>query len=192
MALRSVTYESFSDAELMREISSRSAVAFDELYRRYGQKLFSFFYRMLWKDKELAEDQTQELFLKVIKNAESFDESRSFSIWLYSIANNMCKNEYRKAETKQKHKPVVSDTHHPQGEKNMDLKGFGIAVERLIRGLPDEKKSLYLLRFQDQLTVPEISSIMSIPEGTVKSRIFNLLKELKGSLKQFETIHLYP
>jgi len=191
MALRSISYQNLSDEDLMPEIASGSSAAFDEVYSRYGQKLFSYFFRMLWKNKELAEDQTQELFIKLIKNAGSFEKGKNLSTWLYSIAHNMCKNEYRKAEVRAKH-AVMNKSPKTTEAKNLDLHRFKEAVHQCMNALDEEKKSLFVLRFQEQLSVPEISGIMNIPEGTVKSRLFYLLKEMKDKLRHFETVPVYP
>jgi RNA polymerase sigma-70 factor (ECF subfamily) len=192
MALRSITYQNLSDEALMPEIAEGSSSAFDELYKRYGQKLFSYFFRMLWKNKELAEDCTQELFIKLIKAAQGFEQGRSLSTWLYSIAHNMCKNEYRREEVRTKHMAMNKSSHQITEAKNLDLHRFKEAVHDCMSELDEEKKSLFVLRFQEQLSVPEISGIMNIPEGTVKSRLFYLLKDMKEKLKHFETVPVYP
>jgi RNA polymerase sigma-70 factor (ECF subfamily) len=192
MALRSTSYQNLPDEELLPLIAEGFTPAFDELYHRYGQKMFSYFFRMLWKNKELAEDSTQELFMRLIKHAKSFEPGRSVSTWLYSIAHNLCKNEYRKQEVRTKYtamnknKPVLEEARNP------DLQRFKEAVHHCTNELDEEKKSLFVLRFQEQLSVPQISGILNIPEGTVKSRLFYLLKDMKEKLKQFETLPIYP
>ncbi len=192
MALRNVSYTAYSDELLLPLIKAGSNSAFDEIYKRYSQKMFSYFFRMLWKNKELAEDCTQELFVKLVKNAGMFELERNFSTWLYSIANNMCKNEYRKKDTRLNHLAMVKNTNTTTDAVNPDLKRFKLAVHSCTNELAEEKRSLYILRFQENLSVPQISSILNIPEGTVKSRIFYLLKEMKEKLKEFETLHIYP
>lgn len=184
-------YINYTDSELMALLKVNKQDGFEELYNRYGQKLFSYFFRMLWKNKELAEDFTQELFIKIINSADSFSEEKSFSTWIYSIANNMCKNEYRKQSVRVNHSTSAPIPQTVQAV-NPDWKIFKEAVFECINGLSEDKKSLYLLRFQDNLPVQEISKILDIPEGTVKSRIFYLLKELKLKLKGFETLITYP
>jgi RNA polymerase sigma-70 factor (ECF subfamily) len=192
MALRSTSYQNLPDEELLPLVAEGFTPAFDELYHRYGQKMFSYFFRMLWKNKELAEDSTQELFMRLIKHAKSFEPGRSMSTWLYSIAHNLCKNEYRKQEVRTKYtamnknKPVLEEARNP------DLQRFKEAVHHCTNELDEEKKSLFVLRFQEQLSVPQISGILNIPEGTVKSRLFYLLKDMKEKLKQFETLPIYP
>jgi RNA polymerase sigma-70 factor (ECF subfamily) len=193
MSLRSISYQTYCDEDLLLPVADGSSAAFDELYRRYSQKMFSYFFRMLWKNKELAEDQTQELFVKIISHVKNFESGRSFSTWIYSIAHNMCKNEYRKAEIKMKHAKIRQEgAISAANGKSLDLQKFRTAVSTCIQELTEEKRSLFILRFQEQLTIPEISQVLNVPEGTIKSRLFYLLKEMKEELQEFKTIHLYP
>lgn len=191
MALTVRIYQNHTDEELLPLLKTGGHGAFEELYARYGQKMFSYFFRMLWKNRELAEDFTQDLFIKIINNAEAYIEGRSFSTWLYSIANNMCKNEYRKQEVRNTHGRLHQATTISEAV-NPDMRRFKEAVHHCTNELPEEKKALYILRFQENLSVPEISKIMNIPEGTIKSRLFYLLKEMKEKLKDFESLPIYP
>ncbi|MBK7884630.1 MAG: sigma-70 family RNA polymerase sigma factor [Chitinophagaceae bacterium] len=188
MVLQPVSYQNYTDELLVELITDGKTFAFDELYKRYGQKLFSYFFRMLWKNKELAEDCTQELFFKLIKNMEKFDKQKNFSTWMYSIANNMCKNEYRKEETRLKYQNMKPQAGIDHNKENVDMGNFKKAVSGCINELNEDKKSLFILRFNEQLSVPDISKILNIPEGTVKSRLFYLLKELKDKLAPFQNI----
>jgi RNA polymerase sigma-70 factor (ECF subfamily) len=77
-------------------------------------------------------------------------------------------------------------------EKSLDLQRFRVAVTNCISRLNEEKKSLFILRFQEHLSVPEISTILNIPEGTIKSRLFYLLKDMKDELSEFKALHIYP
>src|SRR5882762_5386667 len=121
MPLQPSSYQNYSDEMLLPEIAGGVTAAFNELYQRYGQKMFSYFFRMLWKDKDLADDQVQELFIKIISHAKDFEQDRTFSTWIYSIAHNMCKNEYRKKETRMKHASIKQEQQTAAGEKNLDL-----------------------------------------------------------------------
>jgi len=84
------------DEALMEKIRQGNQAAFTELYGRYNASLLRYFTRMLWHNRALAEDFLHDFFLKVIRHPQYFDSSRRFSTWAYSIAHNMCKNEYRK------------------------------------------------------------------------------------------------
>lgn len=191
MSAMNNTFLNETDQVLLQNIQQGNKGAFDILYARYSQRVFSYFFRMLWKNKELAEDLTQELFLKIWKHAAGFDIQKNFSTWMYSIANNMCKNEYRKAASVNKHVPTLQ-IEPSMPAVNPDIKKFREAVQECTNALTEDKKTLYLLRFQENLTVPEISQILNIPEGTIKSRIFYLLKEMKEKLQPFQHMHVYP
>jgi RNA polymerase sigma-70 factor, ECF subfamily len=177
------------DEYLMQQAATGNEQAFDELYQRYSQKLFGFFYKMLWGNKQLAEDSVQEVFLKLVRYKDNYDASKNFSTWLYTIAYNICKNEYRKYEMKKKMVVVPATSTIPSGEQLVDLKKFAGAVKKELNELDEERKTLFLLRFEEQLPVPEISRIMDIPEGTVKSRIFYLLKHMSEKLKTYQSIY---
>ena len=166
--------------------------AFTELYNRYSAKLMSFFYKMLWKDREKAEDLTQEIFTKIIQRPELFDVSKKFSTWVYSIANNMCKNEYRKHA-------VRSDVHekltfsqngiaHQKDEHDKNL--IKNELNKAINELDDKHKSVFIMKYKQHLSIKEIAEIASISEGTVKSRLFNSLKKLSGKLEYFRPENL--
>ena len=91
---------SLSDERLMEMIVRGDERAFGTLYDRYQRKMITYFSRMLWNDRERAQDFLQELFTKIARKPDSYDPSRPFSTWLYSVANNMCKNEYRREGTR--------------------------------------------------------------------------------------------
>ncbi len=84
------------DEELMQKIKQGSEAALTELYQRYSTFLLRYFTRLLWNNRAMAEDFLHDLFLKIIHNPQYFDANRKFSTWVYSVAHNMCKNEYRK------------------------------------------------------------------------------------------------
>jgi len=184
-------YHAETDEQLLQLVAQENNAAFDELYSRFGQKMFSYFFRMLWKNKELAEDCTQDLFVKIWKHAGSFDSGKQFSTWMYSMASNMCKNEYRQHEIKNSKLQLMKSSNSISAP-NPDMKRFKEAVHTSVQDLAEEKKLLYVLRFQENLSVPQISEIMSIAEGTVKSRLFYLMKEMKDKLHHFENIITYP
>lgn len=66
------------------------------MYDRYSPRMYRFFFRMLWRDAGKAEDFTQEIFLKIIEKPQLFDPERNFKTWIYTLASNLCKNEYRR------------------------------------------------------------------------------------------------
>lgn len=184
------TYEGLTDELLMKQYAGGDSGSLGEIYDRYHRRLLHYFYRMLWQDREKAEDFMQELFLKLANKPESFDTSRPFKTWIFSIAHNMCKNEYKKREI---HTRVHEDI-RLDGEpvfsgvagSSYDNEQFATALEKEINLLEEPQRSTFLLRFREELQIKEIAGIMDVSEGTVKSRIFYTLKKLSERLKAFD------
>ena len=103
MALFRKNYSTKSDEELMSLLTKGGQSAFDELYNRYSKPLLNFFFRMLNSDREKAEDLLHDLFLKIIEKPESFDGTKKFNTWFYTLASNMIKNEYRSRQIRSEH-----------------------------------------------------------------------------------------
>jgi len=181
-------YHHWTDEALMQEIANKNRRAFDVIYTRYSRPMFSFFYRMLWKNKELSNDLCQEIFTKVVLNAAQFDRSRPFKTWLYSIANNMCKNEYAKHAVRSQATMKIETATENMASSQLDLAHFKAHLHRLIQGLDEVKKQTIELRFFQELSVPEIAQTMECSEGTVKSRLFYILKEFQNELKVYKEI----
>ncbi len=168
--------------------------AFEEIYDRYASKLMSYFHRMLWKDKEKAQDFTQDLFTKIVEKPDRYNPDRPFKTWLYSVANNMCKNEYKKQEIRKtsnefeiRDDQLKSDyTDHET--QRLDSKFFNKVLFIELGKIDPAKKETFILRYMDELSIKEISQIMDCSEGTVKSRLFYTLKILSPKLKAFNPL----
>lgn len=161
--------------------------AFTVLYDRYSPRMMAYFYRMLWNDKERAADMTQDLFTKLIKHSTSFDENKKFKTWIYSIAGNMCKNEYRHEEVKTRHKQSKGDLPpSTTSPVELDHARFKEDLEERLKSLDHVKRSVFIMRFKQQLSIKEIADVMECSEGTIKSRIFYTLKELSDKLKEYD------
>lgn len=179
-----------SDEELMRCITKGDKRAFDELYKRYANALLIYFIRMLWKDREKAEDFVHDLFAKIINKPELFDTSRAFKTWVYSVANNMCKNEYKKQEIRKNTSTGLDNTYTVADQNSNVLNEvqdsiFQEAFQRCLTDLDDKHKEVFSMRHEDGLSIKEIAEILEISDGTVKSRLFYATKYLSESLKEF-------
>jgi RNA polymerase sigma factor (sigma-70 family) len=192
MALYKHPYEKEHDEELMLLIAKRDQKAFEVLYDRYSKLMFNFFHRMLWKDREKARDFTQELFTKIVQKPHLYDASRPFKTWVYSVAHNMCKNEYAKSDVRKvAHAELKREESASSGndtQKHLDRSKFMSKLKEALDELDEVKKQTFELRFTQELSIIEISEIMHVSEGTVKSRLFYILKELNKKLKVFEGI----
>lgn len=163
------------------KIGDRVQHAMDELYDRYANKMLEYFYYSLNKDREKAKDFVQDLFLKLIEKPASFDSTRKFKPWFYSIASNMCKNEYRKIGTENKYNEFLANNLRYETDQ---IKEKPFSINEAINYLKNEHKNLIILRYKFKMSIREISEILQCPEGTVRSRLFYATKELSKYLKQ--------
>jgi RNA polymerase sigma-70 factor (ECF subfamily) len=186
-------YKTLSDEDLMIAVGKGDQRAFDEIYNRYSGPLLGYFIRMLWKDREKAEDFVHDIFAKIVRKPELFDPSRKFKTWVYSVANNMCKNEYKKQEVR-KNTSSGLDEHYAVSDTNADVFGevqdrfFREEFEQSLEELDVKHSEAFKLRHIEGLSIKEIAEVLQISDGTVKSRLFYATKYLAESLKEFNPV----
>lgn len=183
-------YRKHSDEYLMKLLTEGDSNAFGEIYDRYNKPLMIYFTRMLWKDKEKARDFMHDLFTKIIDRPELYNPERPFKTWVYSVAHNMCKNEYRKQEVRNNTAPLlhenVSGNTETEKNKHMDAEEFNKALYKELDQLEEIQRTTFLMRYKMDLSIKEIAEITQSNEGTVKSRLFYTLKKLSEKLKVFD------
>lgn len=168
----------------MRRSADGCERSFSELYDRYGQRMHNYFYRMLWQDVRIAEDFTQDLFLKIIEKRAYYDPEKRFSTWIYTVAGNMVKNEYRRVSRK-KPLPEIIDILEENFSENIDNAVFANQLNKALDNLDDVQKQCFILRYQEEMSMKKIADIVGCPEGTVKSRLFYTVKKLANKLRAF-------
>jgi len=176
--------QSFTDEQLM-EIYQRNkdglgTMALDHLYNRYSKPIFLFFYFSLHNDKEKAQDFMHDLFVRIIEKKHTFNNKQIFKAWVYRIASNMCKNDFRSTKVIQKYNSHILSTSEPIISNNETERILSECISRLRQ----EQRSVIVLRFKLKLTIKEIAEIYECPEGTIKSRLFYAIKELSKTYKE--------
>lgn len=178
----------------MEGITNGDTLAFSELYGRYKGKMLYYFFRMLGSNEDKAQDFLQDLFMRIVEKPDLFDSSRKFSTWIYSVAHNMCKNEYRKLEVRKViDKNAEGEALNKAADNNLqdketDINRFTSALHSELAQLDNDKKTTFLLRFKEGLSIKEIGETMECSEGTVKSRLFYTNKILSNKLGHFKNI----
>lgn len=175
-----------SDQQLMNLLLHSGQDAFEELYRRWAGRIRYFFLRMYRFDYEQADDRTQDVFLKVLESASSFNSNNAFAPWLYAIAYNLYKNDLRKTEIEQRFRHASATAEpweNPSVEKQIDLSHATRFVNQILEKLDPEVKSIFVLRHAAGLSIPEIAKVSHCAEGTVKSRLFYAMKKISDQVK---------
>jgi RNA polymerase sigma-70 factor (ECF subfamily) len=184
-------FKEYTDEDLMLFLQEGKSEALTELFHRYSDKLYHFFFKMLNNDGPVAEDFVQDLFIKVLKSKHTYCTDHAFSSWIYSIGHNMVKNEYRKRSS-QKRNAISVELHSVESkadkinlEQVADQMRFQSELSEILIELTDEKRDLFLMRHYLGLSVKELSEVFEIPEGTVKSRIHHITNWVSKRLTHY-------
>ena len=175
-------YKKYSPEKLMELYAKGDTRAFETLYGLYSEKMYYFFLRSLNYNHDIAGDFLQELFLKVIEQKSNFDPAGSFQSWIYRIASNMLKNEYRRKSVRATVLPVDEKVQLPA---DPDEKIFAVRLMEELDRMGEGHREVFILRFRQELKIKEVAEVMGISEGTVKSRLFHIIKKLSVNLSEF-------
>jgi RNA polymerase sigma-70 factor (ECF subfamily) len=180
-----------SDEQLIARFQLGDVQAYDILVRRYKDQLLNFVFRFVGNRTD-AEDIVQETFLRVYRNKHMYKEIAKFSTWVYTIAGNLAKTELRR---RKRHK-IFSVSNFINEERDFDIPDREHSPERkvdssiqenyiqkAIEKLPIKFKEVIILRDIQGFAYEEISQILDIPLGTVKSRVNRGRLKLQEDLK---------
>ena len=182
------------NAQLIREAIEGDQKAYAEIVSRYRAQIFNLIYRMV-RQRDEAEDLTQETFIKAFNALPSFNAEYAFSTWLYKIAVNNCIDHFRKKRLKtypidnpipvkdgdlQREFPDQSDT----PDSGLMEKERRMQIQDAIDELPEKYREAILLRHGHDKSYEEIADELDIPIGTVKVRIFRAREMLKKKLRE--------
>ncbi len=182
------------DSELIQRAKSGDEKALEELLSKYKIAVYNLVYRMV-RDKQEAEDLTQETFIKTFKSLTSFNEEYAFSTWIFKIATNNCIDFFRKRKLKTYSidKPIQYKTSeiqqdHPDpdlnAEKQILAKERSKIIQEAIDSLPEKYNQAIVLRHKEERSYEEIAEMLDLPLGTVKARIFRAREMLNKALKE--------
>jgi RNA polymerase sigma-70 factor (ECF subfamily) len=182
---------SITDEQLIARFQLGDVQAFDILVRRYKDQLLNFIYRFVGNRSD-AEDIVQETFLRVYKNKHYYKEIAKFSTWVYTIAGNLAKTELRRRKrhkifsvsnfiNEERDYDIPDKEHSP--EKKVDSSIQETIIQKAIEKLPIKFKEVIILRDIQGFAYEEISQILNIPLGTVKSRVNRGRLKLQEDLK---------
>ncbi len=171
------------DAELIARCLRKEAAAWEAIVVRYRRKVFHIAYKFTGKHDE-AEDLTQEIFMKIFKSLEKFNQDADFSTWLSSVARNYCIDHYRASKREREVlvedlvafdlAPASSGNPH-RALEDRDRRSF---LRKGLELLPDKLREAVVLRDLQGLSYQEMADRLGLPEGTVKSRINRGREEL--------------
>ncbi len=180
-----------TDEQLIAQFQRGDLQAFDVLVQRYKDQLLNYVFRFVGNRVD-AEDIVQETFLRVYKNKHYYKEIAKFSTWVYTIAGNLAKTELRR----RKRRKLFSVSNFVNEERDFDIPDPNRSPDQRVDGalkdeiiqkaidkLPAKFKEVIILRDIQEFAYEEISEILNIPLGTVKSRVNRGRLKLQEDLK---------
>ena len=181
-----------SDEILIKKFQEGDVGAYNQLVNRFKDRLLNFIYRFV-NDLDLAEDLVQDTLLKLYTHKDSYREIAKFSTWLYTIAANLARTELRKkkrrktfsvTELSRDDREFIIASSDVDPSEDLSSQNFEKSVQRALAELPDDFKTIIILRDIQELSYDEISKIVDVPLGTVKSRINRGRVKLQQLLKK--------
>ncbi|MGI0480400.1 sigma-70 family RNA polymerase sigma factor [Geminocystis sp. CENA526] len=178
-----------TDLELVQKCQQGETYAFRLLYQRYEQKVRGTLYKLC--DNQLLDDLQQEVFLKAWKSLPKLRNGEYFSTWLYRICWNVA-YDYGKARKRDRTKILNqvkesmqdlarSTNHHQTGLLQLHYQDI---VQTALQSLSLEHRAVIVLHDLEDMPQKEVAQVLSIPVGTVKSRLFKARKGLRQFLEQ--------
>jgi RNA polymerase sigma-70 factor (ECF subfamily) len=174
------TYLADIDVQLMLEFQKGDKVSFEKLMDKYYKRVMNLAYRFVG-NKDIAEDLTQDVFIKVYKNVHLYKPKAKFQTWLFQITKNTCLNELRR----RKHSAVsldktfevkgnplkqeLTDTKSLNPGERIDQKEIALVVKEAIASLPENQRMAVTLRRYEQLSYDDIAQTMNCSLASVKS-----------------------
>jgi RNA polymerase sigma-70 factor (ECF subfamily) len=150
---------------------------FEEIVTRYWSRLFGFVRRISYFSQEDIEDILQEVFIKVYKNLNDYDDSLTFSTWIYHITRNTVIDEIRKKKARPMTTQLEAEDISKVFRSSLDIQKELIDAEsldkirKIIHDLPLKYREVLILRFLEEKEYSEIMDILHLPKGTVAALI---------------------
>ncbi len=191
-----IEWARLSDQEVVLQAREGRQAAYRELIRRYERPIFALIFRMV-RDRELAEDLSQETFVKALNAIGSYRPEFKFSSWIFKIANNAAIDHLRRRELDTlslEGSPHAATPEAMQATalqignreesplEAVEARELGSAIEAAIGRLRPEYRSCILLRHVEGRAYEEIAEILDLPLGTVKTYIHRARNELRQML----------
>lgn len=195
--LRTLDLANLPDADVVALALEGRDAAHRELIARYERPVFSLVFRMV-RDRELAEDLTQDTFVKVLSHLDRYNADFKFSSWLFKIANNVAIDHLRRRQldtvsmdgsphamtadaVEASRFDIADDAESALDE--MEARELGSVIERAIATLRPEYRSCIMLRHVEGRSYEEIATTLDLPLGTVKTYIHRARHELRRALE---------
>lgn len=181
-----------ADVQLVERCLKGDETAWEDLVREHTRRVYSICYRFTGRDQE-AQDLTQEVFLRIFRSLHSFRSGEgAFGVWLTRLTRNLLIDHYRRSkhdrttDSIEDQLPMLEEKTSLSGRTDSLLAGreAGELLQGALQKLSPELRETVILRDLEELEYREISNVLGVPEGTVKSRLNRGRAELARILRR--------
>ncbi|MDQ3551352.1 MAG: sigma-70 family RNA polymerase sigma factor [Bacteroidota bacterium] len=173
-----LTSELYTEESLIQQLKLHDEQAFNYLYDNYSKSLFGIIYQII-PTQEIAEDVVQQVFIKIWNNIDSFEPSKGrLYTWMINITRNQA-IDYTRSKDFNRQEQTIAITKNVYNTESNTAAISDTGFKKILEQLPVEKRKLIELSYFLGYTQEEISKIMDIPLGTVKTRLRNTLIDLR-------------
>ena len=182
-----------TDAELIRAYKKGDTQALETIMEKYKTPIYSYLLKMV-RNTDCANDLFQEVFLKFIKNIQSYNEEKKFANWIYTVARNTVMDSFRKNKNRhfesldqgrtEDFEPLSEtvDSKEPSPENILIKNETSGKINKAFESLSDEQREVFIMRHYWGLSFKEIAEILKVPIGTALARMSRALGKLKVEL----------
>jgi RNA polymerase sigma-70 factor (ECF subfamily) len=181
-----------TDQELVRRFQRGDESAFNEVVRRYQEKVY-WIARRFVNDHDAADDITQEAFCKAYESLRGFRGDASIYTWLYRITVNIALNTIRRQKVKGFFRIDalfdVADTSVQAPDELVEQQEDRALIEQAIAQLPRKQRSVFVLRYYEELPYEEIAKILKTSVGGLKANYFHAVRKIQEYIKRAHRTH---
>lgn len=189
--------DDMNELMLIKQVQKGDTDAFSRLVEKWHGKIYRFAFRF-FADESEAHDITQKTFIKTYQNVGKLKNPEKFSSWIYRIANNLCLDELKRAGRRKStsleayiEQSGALEGEHPAPDAELQNSELGTIIQKALLTLPDEQRTVIILKEYEGLKFSEIADILEEPENTVKSRLYYGLKSTRRVLINWNIKHEY-
>ena len=177
--------------ELILKANNGDTKAFEVIVRNYNKFGYAVAFRILCNEED-AKDVVQECFIKIWKHLNEYDKKIKFTTWMYKIVVNLC---FDKLKSQKRRRNIFKNLDEDsvinvQGgidlEKELTNKELAAMIKHFASGLSEKQKTVFILRDMEDLSIEEVSEIMNISSGSVKTNLFYARQSIRKKIIEWE------
>lgn len=169
-----------TDEAIMMKLAGGDLDMATLLFERYQGKIYNFFLHFL-RDRDMSEDLTQNVFVRVLKYRTSYKSEQSFKAWIYQIARNIKTDHYRKNRQLHDKYTDLSNVEMPSDSvlENLEQTEQNEALQRALKRMPEDQRELLIMCKFQKMKYAEIAEVVESNEAAIKVRVHRAIKQLR-------------